>query len=78
MLIREKMDDGGTEGGSASDAVLECLALPPPHSCLTANAEWIGFFGYVFWGMSALYCAFDLIVCIPVCSSRLNWMIFSQ
>jgi hypothetical protein len=50
MLSREEMDDGGTEGGSASDAVLECPALPPPHSCLTVNAEWIGFFEYVFLG----------------------------
>jgi hypothetical protein len=27
MLIREKMDNGGTEGGSVSDAVLECPAV---------------------------------------------------
>jgi hypothetical protein len=50
MLSREEMEDGGTEGGSASNAVLQCPALLPPHSCLTVNAEWIGFFEYVFSG----------------------------
>jgi hypothetical protein len=43
MLIREEMDNGGTEGSSASDAVLECPALPPPHSCLMVYATRIGF-----------------------------------
>jgi hypothetical protein len=50
MLIREEIDDGGTEGCSASDAVLECPALPPPHSCLTVYATRIGFLWMCFLG----------------------------
>jgi hypothetical protein len=50
MLIREEMDDGGTEEGSASDAVLECPALPPPHYCLTLYAIRIGFLRMCFLG----------------------------
>ncbi len=50
MLIREEMDNGGTEVGSASDAVLECPALPPPHSCLTVYATRIGFLQMCFFG----------------------------
>jgi hypothetical protein len=44
------MDDGGTEGGSASDAVLECLALPSPHSCSTMYATRISFLWMCFLG----------------------------
>jgi hypothetical protein len=50
MLIREEMDDGGTEGGSASDAVLECPTLPPPHSCLTVYTTRIDFLRMCFLG----------------------------
>jgi hypothetical protein len=43
------MDNGGTEEGSVYDAVLECPALPSPHTCLPANAEWIGFLRICFF-----------------------------
>ncbi len=50
ILIREEMGNGGTEGGSASDAVLDCSALPPSHPCLTVYAMRIGFLWMCFFG----------------------------
>jgi hypothetical protein len=70
MLIREEMDDGETEGGSASDAVLECPALPPPHSCLIVCNKDRLLTDVFFGSMLANDCGNRNIVCAPARSRK--------